>query len=196
MHQQWISSDFPRNFDAFILDETPYEEPIYFSDDLSGRGRDGIHVTFRAAGEEWTGKFPYGMPGYPIMSGLVSCPNPECVIVFSAGTAYYLEVIKRKCIEIDVFPAVSTATSRDVAIVCVLSHDRLACIDAQGIRWRSESVVPDDLAVEQIGGDKIILRGFDPMIQDAIRVGISTKTGALVERGILRSEGRDETGTA
>jgi hypothetical protein len=185
MNQQWVNDDFPRNFDAIILDETPYEEPTYFSDDLNIRGRDGVYVKFRLSGQEWTGRFPFGMPGYPVTTGLVSCPDPHCVLVLSGGTAYYINIILRECREIDVFPAVGVTTSREFGILCIVGHDRLACIDAHGVRWRSGSVVPDDLAVERIDSDRIFLRGFDPMIQDVIRVSVCTQSGALMNRKLL-----------
>ena len=78
-----------------------------------------------------------------------------------------------------IFPALHAICSRELGIVCVTAHDRIACIDAQGVRWRSQPIVPDDLTIQTIDQDGILVSGFDPMTQTAVDRWIDLISGQL-----------------
>ena len=190
MNTQWIFDDYERHFEAEILDESPYEEPLYFSKDSWARARDGLYVKVRPGGDvsPWVGKFTYRFPGFRLISGLVSCPDPNHLLVLSCGAASYVTVNPPGCLAIPAVPAIEVFSAPTANCVFITDNNRIVAIDNSGIKWHSSSIVPDRLHIQGVDTDFIYVTGFDVSRQSVVerRVALS--------RGIVGADLKGQTG--
>jgi hypothetical protein len=178
----WITNDFARAFDAEILEEAPYEEPILAS------VHDGIWVRVtRRNGSTWVAKFEGNVGVYPLPTGLVSCPNPEFLVVIACGTAYYVPVddpARYRRIE-ECHPIRQVLSSRENDCILVADNARLTCIDRKGWKWTTGQIVFDDLAITGIVDREIHFSGFDPRDANGVVNGalmLNPKRGTVSRR--------------
>jgi len=188
MRNPWINSAFARSFDAEILDEAPYEEPLYFSEDPVVRARDGLYLRVHlASGSSWIGKFAYGDPRFPHLSGLVACPSPDCLLVVSCGAATYVTVDPVDCVPVASYPVGQVFACLPLNYIFLADNNRIVAINRSGIAWCAGRVVPDELRIEGVENELIHVTGFDPALQTQIERHVAISSGAVMTP---KSQGR------
>jgi hypothetical protein len=177
MNLSWIADDFPRDYVAEIRAETPPGQPPV----------EGIYVTVtNHSGSCWTLPFFSAMPGYPLVTGLVSVPARNALLVICGGTASYVLVENpaqnqfiRQCM-----PTRQAVSSFEDQCVLLADYTSITCIGSLGVNWTSDRLVLDDLSLLGVENGEISFQGLDPSDPRKVVNGrIDVKTGAPLRHG-------------
>jgi hypothetical protein len=134
-----------------------------------------------ADGEPWIGVFygsqTYGVP--PAARGrLIGWPDEHSLCVLYAGTATVVRANQpHATFEIDAFPITDSLVVPSDRLVLFADFTNLVAYDAGGLRWESERLVWDDLAIIGVDDGCVVLEGFDAPSDQQARFTVELSTG-------------------
>jgi hypothetical protein len=109
----------------------------------------------------WTASFKFGYPTRLALSGIFSTPNPEALCVVVGGHGYWVDVFKQTKSDITCFPIRQVHICEKPDLLVFADCTRLAAYDANGLKWRSESLVLDDLFIVDRDMSFLTCEGLD-----------------------------------
>jgi hypothetical protein len=124
----------------------------------------GLWLTVRPSnGRTWTGVFAYGYSSPPGLSRIMSCPDPDSVVVISRGAAY------RVCPddpasweEFPILPVTGAVVSEKHQIMIFAGFHGLAAYGRNGLRWTTTRPGLDLMEILRVDGEIITVKGYDP----------------------------------
>lgn len=118
-----------------------------------------------ADGELWIGVFygsqSYGVP--PAAPGrLIAWPDERSFCVVYAGNGTVVHTYKpEESYEIEPFPITDLLVVPSHGVVVFADFIHVTAYGAEGLRWETERLVWDDLAIVGVEGERLIARGFN-----------------------------------
>jgi hypothetical protein len=126
----------------------------------------------------WLGEFAGYSNEPPGISAVASCPNDLQICVICAGSGYVVRVEDPTHYEsIPCFPVRDIIPIRPEGLLVIYDFNSMVAYGRTGLQWRADAVVPDDLAVDGVGGGFIEISGWDPAINSRVTVRLSTGSG-------------------
>ena len=109
----------------------------------------------------WTASFKFGYPSRLALSGIFSTPNPENLCIVAGGRGYWVDVFQQTKSDIKCFPIRQVHICEKPDLLVFADCTRLAAYDANGLKWRSESLVLDDLFIVDRDMSVLTCEGLD-----------------------------------
>jgi hypothetical protein len=95
----------------------------------------------------WMASFKFGYPSRLALSGIFSTPNPKKLCIVAGGCGYWVDVFQQTKSDIKCFPIRQVHICEKPNLLVFVDCTRLAAYDANGLKWRSERLVLDDLFI-------------------------------------------------
>jgi hypothetical protein len=120
--------------------------------------------------------------GFFGLGQLFATPDPESICVVERFDRVVL-VNTRTLEQRDegIHYPVHVAAALDYGLLLVAESNSMTAIGADGIRWRSEALLGDDLHITRSDGDRIYFRGFGLTSVDEVRGSLDTLTGEVIQ---------------
>jgi hypothetical protein len=179
--------EFEHNYEADLLDYLPGtgSDVLYFPKGL-GAAQDGLIVSVRqpASAREWIGIFAFGSPDFPNMrSGIYSSPNKDELCVLSRGRAFLVRADQPEIFHVfNTGPVLEVKALLEFQILLLVEYTRFAAINRNGVAWRSDRLVKDDLRFEFVRDSALIVAsGWDPVNSKRVVFHVSPESGQRVQ---------------
>ena len=134
--------------------------------------------------DEWVGTFAAG--GLRGSWGVYGCPSPHDLCVIADGLVYIVDVTKPHAgavVAHDQVHQVVRVAERD--LVLFVRFIDIVALGVNGIAWRTQRLVVDDLWVRQAARDVIICSGDNP--GGTPEIGLDPQTGQQTAGTVLSS---------
>lgn len=182
MTQAGFARLFPCDYEAVVLDESPYDSPIPFAP--SGQTYTGaglyVKVTPRA-GHPWVGAFAPGRSFRRALSGMYTWTNPELLLVVVKGQGYLVNVNNpHQPLWVDSGPITAVEQSPEHKVVLVLTPWKITAYSGSQPHWQTERLSVEGLELVSVHGPEIQVEA-DPGTPEAKRTAIDIKTGRIIQ---------------
>ncbi|MGB9122728.1 MAG: hypothetical protein WCE73_19080 [Candidatus Angelobacter sp.] len=125
----------------------------------------------------WMASFKFGYPTRLALSGIFSTPNPESLCVVAGGFGYWIDVVQQTKSDIKCFPIRQAHICEKPDLIVFADCTRLAAYDANGLKWRTDRLVLDDLFI--VDGDISVLtcEGLDAAAAATVQFKVDLLSG-------------------
>jgi hypothetical protein len=166
---------------------------IFFPQPKSRPEHDGLWLRVSAAsGRKWIGVFKFGYSAPPVVSRVVSSPDPNRVCVLSEGAAYLVRADEPEAWErIPATPVLDVRCVLEQGLLILADFTHMAALDRNGLVWQSPRVCWDGLKIVSITSETIEGTGYDPTSSHESRFLVDLKTGRSLLPPPLSTDGRD-----
>ena len=131
----------------------------------------------------WVGTFSGGGYGAPPAAAtqIVGMPDERSICVVKHGSACVIRTDDpSSSVEIELFPVCSALAVLEHRLVVFADFTRLLAYGADGVVWRTDPVVWDDLKLVGYDGDLLRLSGFDAPANAFPEFAIDLRDGIVV----------------
>ncbi len=131
-----------------------------------------------AAGARWLGIFHAQLPSPRGASCAVALPDRESVAVLSHGAAYRVWAgDPGRWEELSPGGVMAPLVVRSLELVLLIEHTSIVAYGANGLAWRSDDLVWDDLEAVGIDGGYLHATGFDAARDAIVAPTVDLRTG-------------------
>lgn len=131
-----------------------------------------------ADGRAWIGLFSAQIPSPRGASVIVALPDRESFAVLCAGAAYRVSATNpTDWEEISVGGVETPIIVEDHELVLFVETTQIRAYGRDGLAWRTEPLVWDDLHAVRVERSTLIAEGFDAPLNEIVRFGVDLKTG-------------------
>jgi hypothetical protein len=129
-------------------------------------------------GRAWIGLFAAQIPSPRGVTGVVALPDRESFAVLCAGAAYRVSAATPgDWEEISAGGVEAPVVSSEPALVLFVEHASIIAFGSEGLAWRTQRLVWDDLHALRVGGGTLIAEGFDPQVGHTVSFHVDLSTG-------------------
>jgi hypothetical protein len=105
--------------------------------------------------------FKSGYPSPVGLSGIFSTPNPNVLCVVASGAGYWVDVLQQTKSDISCFPVRQVQIIEEPRLLVFADFTRLEAYDANGLKWRTEHLVSDELFIVDRNPVVLTCEGLD-----------------------------------
>jgi len=177
-----MDTTFPRLYEYRKLTELPNSSvPCFYYPEAKKRGGgDGLILEISPElGRPWLGIFKFGGLSPFGVTGVFATPNPYVVCVVSKGAGYFVLADAPTSWEAVGFgPILDVRPVPAQGLLVFAGYNELIAFGANGLRWRTQDLVWDDLVITEVTDTHIRGRGWNPQEEAAsYRFSVDLRTG-------------------
>jgi hypothetical protein len=177
--------DFARRFDVQTDIELPSgtrsERILRFENPSQSSARAITTLLVRIAPHEspsWLGEFAGYFPEPPGITAVASCPDELQICTICAGSGYVVQVNEPSQWEsVPCIPVRDVLPIKPENLLLMYDFTSVVAYGRQGLRWRADDIVPDDLAIEGVVDGSVEISGWDPSTSTRIKVRLHAESG-------------------
>jgi hypothetical protein len=126
----------------------------------------------------WLGEFAGYFNEPPGITALASCPNELQICSICAGSGYLVQVDEPNQWEsVPCAPVRGVLPIESENLLVMYDFTSVVAYGRQGVQWRADDIVPDDLSIGRVVASSIEIAGWDPATDARITLRLHMETG-------------------
>ena len=184
---------FGRRYDFAALTEFPATDVRCFYYPAASRdaGTDVLIVQVDPAGaERWVGIFAAMDHSAGLPSAIFTCPDSDEMCVVSGGIGHFVHAsMPQRSSEVPVVPITDLVQIPESQLLVFADFTNLCAWSRNGLHWRTQRLVWDDLRITHYDDTTISGTGYDPTQATLVQFSVDVHTGRRVD-GAFDYDGR------
>jgi hypothetical protein len=126
----------------------------------------------------WLGEFAGYFNEPPGITAVAACPNAVQICVVCAGSGYVVRVNEpTQWKSVPCIPVRAAFPVEVESLLLLYDFTSVVACGRQGLKWRADDLVPDDLAIDRVVGGFIEISGRDPSTSARVKVRLRAESG-------------------
>ncbi len=177
---------FPHTWSAKVLPALPliaparqftYPRHVPGEEDAMQRGALLVEVK-PATGGVFLATAALGFRDPTLPSGLLSCPNPDDLLILAGGYAYLIDTLQpEKCLHLPLRPVAAVMLIPEQHLIVVAGFHHVIALDAGGLRWQSKRLSTEGIQLERVEGQILLGSGWDMRTDLEVPFTLDLRTG-------------------
>ena len=170
---------FRHDFEFSLIEELPPGRPVlYFPQESTRGGRDGVLVRVVGASDDWIGVFAFGDMSAGV-NGIYTCPDATHLLVVSRGQGFYVSADQMRSRLVPLYPVLGVFAAPDAGLLIMHDFTCFVAYGCSGIAWQTPSLSWDGISSVELDGDVLRGSGWDAPKGKNVNFEIQLATGSF-----------------